>query len=64
MLNFSIFVNQKISEHKNNYDFIEKIENIIYVFDKLNDKYDLDIKALNISISKIKEKIEQLSCQY
>ena len=64
LLNFSIFVNKKISEHKNNYDFIEKIENIIYVFDKLNDKYDLDIKALNISISKIKEKIEQLSCQY
>jgi hypothetical protein len=64
LIDFSFFIHEKIIYYKNNKEAIDKIEDTIYVFDKLNNKYDLDVKALKSTISKIKDRIDQILCQF
>jgi len=64
LIDFSFFIHEKIIYYKNNKEALDKIEDTTYVFDKLNNKYDLDVKALKSTILKIKDRIDEILCQF
>ena len=39
---------------------LEEVEKIYFIFDKMNDKYDLDNKALSSLICKLNSKLEEI----
>lgn len=57
---FSKFISDLIIHSKNDPIKLSKIEEITYAFDKLNDKYELDVKVLDNVINKLQVKLNSL----
>lgn len=64
MIEFSDFIRNKIIENNCDNDFLLFIEKNTASFDKMNEKYMLDVSAINLIINNIKKRIEDYKCQH